>query len=47
MFTEAEVYDVRHEYYDPEIPVNVVRPGTGNGVTLEGGVVNVKAEWLS
>jgi len=39
--TEADVYEVLRECYDPEIPVNIVDLGLVYGVTLEKGVVNV------
>ncbi len=39
--TEAEVYEVLRECYDPEIPVNIVDLGLVYGVSLDGGVVNV------
>jgi metal-sulfur cluster biosynthetic enzyme len=41
MLTQAEVYEVLRGCYDREIPVNMVDLGLVNGVTLEGGVVNV------
>ena len=39
--TEAEVYEVLRECFDPEIPVNIVDLGLVYGVALQGGVVNV------
>jgi metal-sulfur cluster biosynthetic enzyme len=39
--TEAGVYEVLRECYDPEIPVNIVDLGLVYRVALEGGVVNV------
>jgi metal-sulfur cluster biosynthetic enzyme len=42
MLTQAEVYEVLRECYDPEIPGNIVDLGLVYGVTLEGGVVNVR-----
>lgn len=39
--TEAEVYEVLRECFDPEIPVNIVDLGLVYGVTLQGGVINV------
>ncbi len=39
--TEADVYEVLRECYDPEIPVNIVDLGLVYGVSLEGGIVNV------
>ncbi|MGC1677268.1 MAG: iron-sulfur cluster assembly protein [Candidatus Binataceae bacterium] len=39
--TEADVYEVLRECYDPEIPVNVVDLGLVYGVALSGGVINV------
>jgi len=41
VITEAEVYEVLRECYDPEIPVNIVDLGLVYGVVLQGGVVNV------
>ncbi|MGH7815389.1 MAG: metal-sulfur cluster assembly factor [Candidatus Binataceae bacterium] len=39
--TEAVVYEVLRECYDPEIPVNLVDLGLIYGVTIAEGVVNV------
>ncbi|HKM98972.1 MAG TPA: iron-sulfur cluster assembly protein [Candidatus Binataceae bacterium] len=39
--TEAEVYEVLRECYDPEIPVNIVDLGLIYGVMLEEGVINI------
>jgi metal-sulfur cluster biosynthetic enzyme len=39
--TEAEVYEVLRECYDPEIPVNLVDLGLIYGVQIDKGVVNV------
>jgi metal-sulfur cluster biosynthetic enzyme len=39
--TEAEVYEVLRECYDPEIPVNIVDLGLIYAVALEDGVINV------
>jgi metal-sulfur cluster biosynthetic enzyme len=39
--TEADVYEVLRECFDPEIPVNIVDLGLVYAVALEGGVVNV------
>ncbi|HUO05576.1 MAG TPA: iron-sulfur cluster assembly protein [Candidatus Binataceae bacterium] len=39
--TEAEVYEVLRECYDPEIPVNLVDLGLIYGVKIEGGTVNI------
>ena len=39
--TEAEVYEVLRECYDPEIPVNLVDLGLIYGVAIENNVVNV------
>jgi metal-sulfur cluster biosynthetic enzyme len=41
VLSEAEVYEVLRECFDPEIPVNVVDLGLVYGVTVENGVVNV------
>jgi metal-sulfur cluster biosynthetic enzyme len=41
MLSEAEVYEVLRECYDPEIPVNIVDLGLVYGVEVNGGVVNV------
>jgi metal-sulfur cluster biosynthetic enzyme len=42
MLTEAEVYEALRGCYDREIPVNIVDLGLVYGVTLEGGVVDVR-----
>jgi metal-sulfur cluster biosynthetic enzyme len=39
--TEAEVYEVLRECYDPEIPVNLVDLGLIYGVQIAGRTVNV------
>ena len=39
--TEAEVYEVLRECYDPEIPVNLVDLGLIYGVSIDKRVVNV------
>ena len=39
--TEADVYEVLRECYDPEIPVNLVDLGLIYGVQVENRVVNV------
>ena len=39
--TEAEVYEVLRECYDPEIPVNLVDLGLIYGVTIENCNINV------
>lgn len=39
--TEAEVYEVLRECYDPEIPVNLVDLGLIYGVTIEHRNINV------
>ncbi|HYA36292.1 MAG TPA: iron-sulfur cluster assembly protein [Candidatus Binataceae bacterium] len=41
MLSEAEIYEVLRECYDPEIPVNLVDLGLIYGVEIEGGSVNV------
>jgi metal-sulfur cluster biosynthetic enzyme len=41
MVSEAEVYEVLRECYDPEIPVNLVDLGLIYGVGVEGGVVTI------
>ncbi len=41
MLSEAEVYEVLRECYDPEIPVNIVDLGLVYGVAVEGGVVSI------
>jgi metal-sulfur cluster biosynthetic enzyme len=41
VITEADVYEVLRECYDPEIPVNIVDLGLVYGVVLQGGIVNV------
>src|SRR5215467_235602 len=40
--TEAEVYEVLRECYDPEIPVNIVDLGLVYGIAIEGDTVNVQ-----
>jgi len=42
MLTETEIYEVLHECYDPEIPVNIVDLGLIYGVSIEGAAVNVQ-----
>jgi len=39
--TEADVYEVLSECYDPEIPVNLVDLGLIYGVSIDNHVVNV------
>ena len=39
--TEADVYEVLRECYDPEIPVNLVDLGLIYGVQIENRIVNV------
>jgi len=39
--TEADVYEVLRECYDPEIPVNLVDLGLIYGVSIDNHVVNV------
>ncbi len=39
--TEADVYEVLRECYDPEIPVNIVDLGLVYAVTLDGANINV------
>ena len=39
--TEADVYEVLRECYDPEIPVNLVDLGLIYGVAIDNRVVNV------
>jgi metal-sulfur cluster biosynthetic enzyme len=39
--SEADVYEVLRECFDPEIPVNIVDLGLVYGVELQGGIVNV------
>ena len=41
MLTQDEIYEVLHECYDPEIPVDIVELGLVYGVELEGNSVNV------
>ena len=41
VITEADVYEILRECYDPEIPVNIVDLGLVYGVVLQGGVVNI------
>jgi metal-sulfur cluster biosynthetic enzyme len=42
MLTEAEIYEVLSECFDPEIPVNIVDLGLIYGVNLDGDVVTVR-----
>ena len=42
MLTEAEIYEVLAECFDPEIPVNIVDLGLIYEVTLGRDVVNVR-----
>lgn len=42
MLTEAEIYEVLNECFDPEIPVNIVDLGLIYAVTLDGDTVNVR-----
>jgi metal-sulfur cluster biosynthetic enzyme len=39
--TEADIYEVLRECYDPEIPVNIVDLGLVYGVALVGGIISV------
>lgn len=39
--SEADVFEVLRECYDPEIPVNIVDLGLVYGVAIEGRVVNI------
>ena len=41
MLSEAEIYEVLAECYDPEIPVNIVELGLIYGVAIDGATVNV------
>ncbi len=42
MLSEAEIYEVLAECYDPELPVNIVELGLVYGVTIDGSTVNVR-----
>jgi metal-sulfur cluster biosynthetic enzyme len=42
MLTEAEIYEVLSECFDPEIPVNIVDLGLIYGVILDGETVNIR-----
>lgn len=41
MLSEAEIYEVLSECYDPEIPVNIVELGLVYGVDIKDSTVNV------
>jgi metal-sulfur cluster biosynthetic enzyme len=41
MLTQEDIYEVLHECYDPEIPVDIVELGLVYGVEVEGNSVNV------
>ena len=40
--TEADVYEVLRECYDPEMPVNIVDLGLVYNVEIKGGVITVE-----
>jgi metal-sulfur cluster biosynthetic enzyme len=42
MLTEAEIYEVLSECFDPEIPVNIVDLGLIYGVTLDRDTVTIQ-----
>lgn len=42
MLTEAEIYEVLSECFDPEIPVNIVDLGLIYGVALDRDTVNIR-----
>jgi metal-sulfur cluster biosynthetic enzyme len=42
MLTEAEVYEVLGECFDPEMPINIVDLGLIYGVALDGDTVNIR-----
>jgi metal-sulfur cluster biosynthetic enzyme len=42
MLTQAEIYEVLSECFDPEIPVNIVDLGLIYGVALDGETVNIR-----
>jgi metal-sulfur cluster biosynthetic enzyme len=42
MLSEADIYEVLSECFDPEIPVNIVDLGLIYGVTLDGDAVNIR-----
>jgi metal-sulfur cluster biosynthetic enzyme len=42
MLSEAEIYEVLAECYDPEIPVNIVELGLVYAVAIDGATVKVK-----
>jgi metal-sulfur cluster biosynthetic enzyme len=42
MLSEAEIYEVLRECFDPEIPVNIVDLGLIYDVALDGDIVNVQ-----
>jgi metal-sulfur cluster biosynthetic enzyme len=42
MLSEAEIYEVLCECFDPEIPVNIVDLGLVYGVSLDGDTVTIR-----
>jgi metal-sulfur cluster biosynthetic enzyme len=42
MLTDAEIYEVLRECYDPEIPVNIVDLGLIYGVAIDGPAVKIQ-----
>jgi metal-sulfur cluster biosynthetic enzyme len=42
MLTQADIYEVLSECFDPEIPVNIVDLGLIYGVTLDGDTVTIQ-----
>jgi metal-sulfur cluster biosynthetic enzyme len=42
MLSEAEIYEVLSECFDPEIPVNIVDLGLIYGVSLDGDTVTIR-----
>ena len=42
MLSEAEIYEVLSECFDPEIPVNIVDLGLIYGISLDGDTVTIR-----
>jgi metal-sulfur cluster biosynthetic enzyme len=42
MLTDADIYEVLSECFDPEIPVNIVDLGLIYGVSLDGDTVTIR-----
>ena len=44
MLSEAEIYEVLSECFDPEMPVNIVDPGLIYGISLDGDTVTIRID---